>query len=1410
MNENVLGIDIGSVSIGVAKVGLDGRIIESAYGFHHGDIEQSLISLLEGFDLSKISYIATTSSTPRSILSQSSYDDRIALITAARHIHGGPGAVLNVGGEKFSLILFDDDGNYRACKTNSSCAAGTGSFLDQQAIRLNCSGSAELSRLALNNKGAIPKIASRCAVFAKTDIIHAQQEGFTLPEICDGLCEGLGRNIVDTLFSGEDIKGSVVFCGGVSKNEAVRGHITSLIDKELIVDECSHIYGAVGSALCLIREGYDGERINVENPRDLILDKGHEVKSYYEPLELKLSDYPDFKGIVRYDYQPQGNNNTGIVEVDIYEPLDDKDTIDVYLGIDIGSTSTKAVLMDSCKRVVSGIYTRTAGRPVSAICAVLETIDDLSSRNGIALRFLGSGTTGSGRKLIGSIIRADMILDEITAHARAACELNPDVDTIIEIGGQDAKFTTLKDSMVTFSAMNTVCAAGTGSFIEEQAQKLGCPLEEYSLRTQGKASPVSSDRCTVFMERDMNHYLNEGYSVDEVLASALHSVRENYLTKVATEASIGDTIFFQGATAKNKSLVAAFEQRLGKPILVSKYCHLTGALGTALTLADQCVRDSSFRGLDIYKKDIPVTSEVCDLCTNHCKITIAEIDGDKVAYGFLCGRDYNTDRFVDNNASGFDLIKQRKQAFSFKRPKRYRQDITIGIPAGLHLFEDIPFWQYFFDMLSIRTITSGNFRDSVKEGKRIAGAEFCAPLTSLYGHAHYLLDKADYVFLPIYLEDKDVEKGLRRQYCYYTQYSSSLISAVGNPEERKRFLTPLVNYIYSRMHTKAQLYKMLRDVTDGGISLFDVSKAFDKATEHKQKGLEQLKRVYKVHSQVDDDISIVLLGRPYTVLNKGMNNGIIDMFASKGIKTFYQDMIDVGTRDVSGIRYLINDIHWKYAANILEAAESVAGRKGVYPVFVTSFRCSPDSFVAEYLKKVMDSHNKPYLILQLDEHDSNVGYETRIEAAIRSFRNHNSSGKSKVPHPFLPICPKKSLEGKIVLYPNWDSLSCAFNVANLRREGIDARLLEESAASMQKSLRYNTGQCIPINVMAQEYIDYMEKYDLDPAKCILWLSTGELACNLKLIPHHIKSILNEHGGGIEKAQVYQGDMGFQDISLAASINGYFSYMFGGLLRRLGCKIRPYEIEKGQTDKVIKESAELLSDAFLGLISKEDAVKVVVSRFEKIRVRQEKRPKVAIFGDLFVRDNDFFNQDLITFIEENGGEVITTPYNTYAKMIAGPYIKKWVKEGKYLYSISSKAILATLTRMEKRYYRYFQRLLNEPDHEYNDSVEDILGQYNLIPEHTGESMDNILKIHYIKKYYPDVALFLQTSPAFCCPGLVTEAMMKNIEKNTGVPVVTITYDGTCSNKNTSIIPYLKYPRKVEFSEEGFMQGGSLIS
>ena len=1406
----ILGIDIGSVSVGVVQLTTDKRIVKTAYAAHRGDIAGALVKLMSGFDLSQPIWVAASAATPETVRASVRFDDQICCIAAARRWRSDVRGILNVGGEKFHLIRLGEDSGYLGSRGSTSCAAGTGAFLDQQARRLDLADAAELSRLAMENTATRPRIASRCAVFAKTDLIHAQQEGHSLEAICDGLCHGLARNIADTVLGGRPIVQPLVFCGGVARNAAVGRYLADFAGTAVNIPDHPELFGALGAGLTFI-ETHLGIEENLPpartmtSPEELIQTAIRKKTYAYPPLTLTQSRYPDFDSLEQFRFPVDSDAGDGrTVEVDRYAPLAGRQ--DIYLGVDIGSTSTKAVLMAPDKTVLAGFYTRTGGRPLVAMQRILESVDHLARRHESELVVCGAGTTGSGRKFIGRIIGADLVLDEITAHARAACELNPEVDTIIEIGGQDAKFTTLKDGRVTSATMNTVCAAGTGSFIEEQAAKLGCPLEDFSRRTENRRAPLSSDRCTVFMERDLNHYLAENWDTDEVLASVLHSVRENYLLKVATLSRIGEVVLFQGATAKNRALVAAFEQRLQKPILVSKYCHLTGALGTALTLRDEHrktdgrIPATTFAGIDLWRDDVPVRSEICDLCPNHCKLSVAEVGGETVAYGFLCGRDYDTQHFVRTDNEAFDLVAQRRKTFRFDHKAGSKQRPTIGLPAGGHLVEDLPRWQMFFDRLGFQTVTSEDFKDAVRVGKPLTDAEFCAPMTALQGHVHYLRDRCDYVFLPTYLEDRTSEHKVRRQYCYYTQYAS-VLAEMPTATSGAKILSPLIRYLYTGFHTRMELYRMFTAMPGGRVPFLELTQAYDEAVRFQEERQAELQTRWQAHRQGrPDDVRIALLGRPYTLFSPALNCGIPGLFMRQGIDCCYQDMLTVSEDDTRAIQPLLQEIHWRYAARVMAAAQAAAKTPGLYPVLVTSFKCSPDAFIQDYFKKLMAAHDKPYLVLELDEHDSSVGYETRIEAAVRAFRNHHQT----VTKPHTPLLGHlnpdlhRGKTDRTIVLPNWDRLTGRLLEAVLRREGRSAILMEETETTIAKSLGDNTGQCIPINAVVEGFVECLDRHNLSPDETVLWMSEACMACNITLYPHHMKTLLNARGGGLEKAGVYVGDLFFKDISPRASFNAVFAYMFGGLLRRVACRLRPYECQAGDVDQVLEVSLEILYEAFMGRIKKQDALAAVVERFEKIPVAKTERPKVAIFGDLYSRDNRVMNQDLIRFIERHGGEVVTTPYSDYARMIANPYFRKWFYERKFLTLISSKALMTTITRLERTYYHLFEPLLGEPMATFDDPPEAILAQYGVRIEHTGESLDNLLKVHYIKKHHPDVTLFVQASPAFCCPSLVTEAMARRIEDVTGVPVVPITYDGTGGRKNDIIIPYLKYPRAAATS------------
>jgi predicted CoA-substrate-specific enzyme activase len=1364
-----IGIDAGSTALSIVLLDDQKNIVDVYYTYHHGKIKETIEHYFNTKQIKAASGITITSSTPE-VLNAITVNTQVAYVQAVKEYMSHVRTLVIIGGEKFGVIEFDEYGNYSQYRGNTSCAAGTGGFLDQQARRLQLEGSHQLSELALKNYGDIPKIASRCAVFAKTDLIHVQQEGYSIYEICDGLCYGLARNIADTLFASKKPLEPIAIVGGVSLSKAVIKHLESILNTKVLVPELSHIYGSLGAALWAVSNA-GGNTVPVS------FTAKHENKEYhYNSLNIVLSQYPDFTGIESYIFTSKHD-----VEVDIYTTF--VPHTEAFIGIDIGSTSTKMAVTDTSGNMLAGFYTRTAGKPLEAVQSLFEALDIYVQRNGVTLTIKGAATTGSGRKFIGTLIGADVILDEISAHAKAAVALHSDVDTIIEIGGQDSKFTMLKNGNVVFSQMNNVCAAGTGSFIEEQAYKLGCSLSEYAHRALGKQSPVASDRCTVFMERDINYLMSKGYSTDELLATVLHSVVENYLSKVSGEAKIGKLVCFQGATAKNKALVAAFEQRLQKPIFVSKYCHLTGALGCALEVMETYTGKTKFRGIDLYKKDIPIKNEVCNLCTNHCKLKVATIDNEVVAFGFLCGRDYHYKKFVSKTKGIFDFTKERKKiVFTSTKHKT----ATVGIPAALHLVDELDLWIDFFTRLGVSVIISMDCPDPVATGKRLAQAEFCAPMAAFHGHIAYLTDKCDYIFAPFYIE-KDAPQEARRQYCYYTQFAPALGHLL--PEASSKVLSPVLNYEIQPLQSRMALFNSCKKMNIDA-NYLEIMMAFEQALiAYKEKSKKLLKagaQFLKSHK----GMAAVLLGRPYNVLPDSMNKSIPSMFVNLGMPVLYQDMIEYSRKDVEEIDDLLKAFHWHYASKILETAFVISKKDGLYPVLVTSFKCAPDSFVMEYFKRIMDKAGKPYLILQLDEHDSTVGYETRIEAAIRSFKNHYASKALQVAHlRVVPSITRESLHGKTVLLPNWDIMAARLLKANLQREGIDARILHEDDALIAKGTRTNTGQCIPLNIIAYEYIDYVEKNNLDPAKTILWMADSEIACNIRMYPYFIKSIFDSYGKGFEHTQVFVGDISFKEVSIKAAIYSYFAFMFSGLLRRVGCHFRPYECIPGSTDKAVEQTMQEFEQAFRDEMEWSDALGNMVKRFKAIKVKRTNCPKVAIFGDLYVRDNDVMNQNLIAFIEKHGGEVITTPYNYYAKMIANPYFKKWFREGKYRAIVTGKTLLTAVELMEKKYYSYFETLLNEPNPVYTVDFEKVLSQFGVTMYHTGESFDNLIKIFSLLQHYPDIKLFVQTSPAFCCPSLITEAMAHKIYEVTGVPVVSLTYDGTGSFKNDTVVPYL---------------------
>jgi predicted nucleotide-binding protein (sugar kinase/HSP70/actin superfamily) len=524
------------------------------------------------------------------------------------------------------------------------------------------------------------------------------------------------------------------------------------------------------------------------------------------------------------------------------------------------------------------------------------------------------------------------------------------------------------------------------------------------------------------------------------------------------------------------------------------------------------------------------------------------------------------------------------------------------------------------------------------------------------------MNKVDFIFLPVYLKESLGNK-MNDQYCYYTQFSSSVITTQPNFKPHDKFLTPLLKFSQNELTVRLELHRMLIAAGLHDISFNRLSQAYQEAGEFSKSVDKKWKEIFLNETKDQDDIHIMLLGRPYTVLSPIMNNNIPEIIEKMGVKTFYMDMLPSKNAEIPKAKDLIKALKWKFGSKILEATERVAKTKNCYPVLISSFKCSPDSFVVEYFKEILDAYQKPYLILQLDEHDSTVGYETRIESGIRAFRNHQARKRTtdfvkfkgsieKVqPDQFYAKDSNKKwnhhinflveeasqilqshsidfklfsnkiqqletqenyvsnsilkgsnhLKNKTLLLPLWDHYIGPLLEAVLQNSGINAYSVDSTNESIQRSLSYNTGQCLPLNITVQNAIDFIQSKRLNPAETALWITKSKLSCNLTIFPYYMKKLLNDYGQGMEQTSVYIGDVSFYDFSLNTSINAYLAYMFGGYIRKIACSIRPYEKHIGNTEKVVSKALKISYDAFLNGEPKLPVLEKIINEFEAIQI-----------------------------------------------------------------------------------------------------------------------------------------------------------------------------------------------------------------
>ncbi len=923
--------------------------------------------------------------------------------------------VFEIGGERsrYLQVRRDEDGRYSILdySTNGDCAAGTGSFIDQQAGRLRY----RIDQIGdiCNSAERSAQIAGRCSVFAKSDMIHAQQKGYSPAEVMRGLCDAVAQNFRMSVVSSNPVTSPVVFLGGVTRNAAVVRAMNEVFGSDaggpLIVPDLAERVVAAGAALHAFRDGRKGTAMNF----------------------ARLQASSDFEHGAFPTNRPLSMDNVVLLREreEAFEPHGEG-RIDACMGIDIGSVSTNVVVTDAEGRVIEEIYARTQGRPIEVVTGALRQIE---AGWGGKLNICGVGVTGSGRELIGALVGADTVRDEITAHKTGATFVGRTLlegrlpDTIFEIGGQDSKYISLQDGVVVDFTMNDACAAGTGSFLEERAEELDIAIKgEFAELALASRRPIRlGERCTVFMERDVNSYMQWGAEKADLVAGLAYSVVSNYINRVVRGRPIGDCIFFQGGTAYNDAVAAAFSVVTGKEIIVPPHNGMMGAIGAAIlarekmtgsnghgrrvaggtAFAESPLRDadsgSCFRGYDLDRVNYHLREFTCKGCSNRCRIQEFVVEGEKTYWGDKC-----SDRFRKRQASSRqpvidDLMEFRLAALmdTAALPGVDQDAPQVGIPLTMFAWDYLPFFRALLAGLGFRTVLSDpTNKRIINAGVDSVVAEPCFPIITAHGHVADLIEKqVDYILMPNILSTETQWTHTESHLCPWHQTLPFVTrSAPAFSRYRRRFLAPLIPFREGFDVVFRQIRDYVLEHRSGdwpALTRKRIRRAVEKAYAAQQsfrgrvvdKGAASLAVLEEKNRP-----GIVLLGRPYNIYDAGMNLSVAKKLRQYyGVNCIPMEFLDTETVD---IRQFNDNMFWGLGRKALAAARIVGEHPNLHIIYITNFKCGPDSFVKHFVR---ETSGKPFLTLQFDGHTNDAGMLTRCEAYLDSKGILHESGAAQ-------------------------------------------------------------------------------------------------------------------------------------------------------------------------------------------------------------------------------------------------------------------------------------------------------------------------------------------------------------------------------------------------------------------------------
>lgn len=965
-----LGIDVGASSVKLAALSEENELLFTACRAHRGSpaacLRDLLAHLAERLPLDACVGWAATGTGATLLVD---YDPTVRVLEDVPALGRGaellvPDArsIIEIGAQSALFVTSIEPGRAPQFAMNESCAAGTGSFFEDQMKRLGMA--IEDYSDVVGRARCVPRLSGRCSVFAKTDIIHRQQEGVPVEDILLGLCFAMVKSFKATIVRGLPVYRPLALSGGVLANRGVVRAVREVFDldeDELLVAPENVYLQAVGAAREVVKSvvSSDGEEIEAG---EVVADgQGYAKELSLSALREALAAKPPEEPLVRLEPLVHTDYNPGAGFHVRPRPwaTDGEGRVPCALGVDVGSTSTNLVLLDLDGEILDAQYLRTRGNPKQSVA---EGLTSLKRRLSGEVCVVAVGVTGSGRTMIGEEIGADVVRDEITAQARAAVQADAAVDTVFEIGGQDSKYVSLKGGQVADFQMNKICAAGTGSFVEEQAARLGIPLVEYGPLALSATAPVDlGERCTVFVETAINAALSKGADKRDVAAGLCLSVVRNYLHRVVGTKPVGRRIVLQGGVAYNAGIVGAFKTYYGDALTVSPWFAVSGAVGVALLAMEADVGSTSFCGFD---RGCPVRSAR--------RVDRAAVKANR------CFFRKTEELFLEGYDPTIDPAKQ-----------------TVGIPRCLMLHKLFPMANAFFSHLGYNVLLSDESdEETVRLSQQVAQGETCYPVKLVHGHMMQLMNRGvDFIFMPAVHTIRHSRSKVPHNYaCPYMQTAPQMAAQELGFERRGiTLISPLLKMDFGQKALADALLgvgtqlgrtpqESARAMMAGGFAVKEFTRRTEELGEQLLGGL------------APDERALVLITRNYGIVDPALNMGIPDALLDRGQKVITVSHLHAHDLDISAD---YPGMYWPFGQHIISGAKLVRRDPRLFAVYLTNHGCGPDTMISHLFREEMGE--KPYLHIETDEHVSHVGVITRIEAFLNALDHYEVTDERALP-----------------------------------------------------------------------------------------------------------------------------------------------------------------------------------------------------------------------------------------------------------------------------------------------------------------------------------------------------------------------------------------------------------------------------